>query len=188
MGQPQDDTPASSFNKYTLFCMVEGQSTSRAFSVKVSPSDTTDDLKKLIAAEKIPGLGSRSRELDLYIVTIPDDHFNEKEPIYLKSIQFKRFLRITDTISDVFEDTLPRNTIHIMVEEPRTGNLGDQPRCYFVDPVNCGWGYSLKSSQTTLLSKNRLLRSTTHWSIFRLRLRILRPMIMVMQNPTDHGK
>ncbi|KAF9213982.1 hypothetical protein BGZ59_004537 [Podila verticillata] len=107
--------------------MAEGQSTSRAFSVKVSPSDTTDDLKKLIAAENIPGLGSRSRELDLYIVNIPDDHFNEKEPIHLKSIQFKRFPRITNTVSDVFEDTLPRSTIHIMVERPP-----DRARQYFL--------------------------------------------------------
>ncbi|KAF9968922.1 hypothetical protein BGZ73_009039, partial [Actinomortierella ambigua] len=41
-------------NPLTLFCLVDGESTSNAFSVKIPPSDSVDDLKELIENKKAP--------------------------------------------------------------------------------------------------------------------------------------
>ncbi|KAG0264515.1 hypothetical protein DFQ27_001184 [Actinomortierella ambigua] len=45
-------------NHTTLFCLIDGEATFKAFSIKAPPSGTVDDLKGLIKAKKTP------RELD----------------------------------------------------------------------------------------------------------------------------
>ncbi|KAF9163142.1 hypothetical protein DFQ26_002896 [Actinomortierella ambigua] len=41
-------------NHTTLFCLIDGEATFKAFSIKAPPSGTVDDLKRLIEAKKTP--------------------------------------------------------------------------------------------------------------------------------------
>ena len=41
-------------NCLTLFCLVDGEATSQAFSVEIDHTKTVDGLKKLIKTEKAP--------------------------------------------------------------------------------------------------------------------------------------
>ncbi|KAF8983494.1 hypothetical protein BGZ52_000850 [Haplosporangium bisporale] len=73
-----------------LFCVFEGECAMSTFSVKASYADTVDDLKKLPATEAVA--------------------------VKVQSLDYHRFLRPTELLCEVFEDTVPRNTIHIVVD------------------------------------------------------------------------
>ncbi|KAF9277785.1 hypothetical protein BGZ74_003258 [Mortierella antarctica] len=101
-------------NIITLFCLVEGETTSNAFSVKISSDNTVHDLKKLIKTEKIPEFDDVAPDkLTLWRVVIPST-----DSIPLELIPEKKRLLPTDDISDVFADQPPKKTINIIVERP----------------------------------------------------------------------
>jgi len=114
-------------NRLTLFCLVDGEATSNAFSIKIPSSDTVDELKDLIKI-KNPDTFSRvdAKELTLWRVSILDDDNGEEDfPILLDNISGKdrKKLRATSELSDVFEETPPKKTIHIIVQRPPQGNV-----------------------------------------------------------------
>ncbi|KAG0037058.1 hypothetical protein BGZ82_003231 [Podila clonocystis] len=95
----------SSTEQLLLFGIVDGQSVSMAFSVRVSPEATVDDLKKLIKAAKAPSfVHIPADELKLFSVSIPYDNEQELELIRLKYLVFKRPLRPIDNLREVFGD------------------------------------------------------------------------------------
>ncbi|KAF9312447.1 hypothetical protein BG003_006268 [Podila horticola] len=106
-------------NRLSLFCLVDGEATSNAFSIKIPSNDTIDDLKDLIKA-KIPDTfnGVDAKDLTLWHVSLPVIPANKHKPIAASEIEFKTELDPTDDLNDVFEETPPRKTIHIIVQRP----------------------------------------------------------------------
>ncbi|KAG9067165.1 hypothetical protein KI688_011946 [Linnemannia hyalina] len=106
----------------TLFCLVDGESTLNAFSVEIDPSKTVDGLKDRIRA-KTPDTftGVDAKDLILWKVSIKDDDDGDDDvTIVLDSVpgSEKKKLRATRELSDVFKETPPKKTIHIIVERP----------------------------------------------------------------------
>ncbi|KAF9177171.1 hypothetical protein BGZ50_009045 [Haplosporangium sp. Z 11] len=68
-------------NSFTPLCLVDGEATSNAFSVKIPSNDTVDDLKNLIKAKKTPRFDDiTADELTLWraTVAITDDEEEHK--------------------------------------------------------------------------------------------------------------
>ncbi|KAF9321315.1 hypothetical protein BG003_002496 [Podila horticola] len=85
----------------TLFGIRDGESVSQAFSVKIDPSDTVDDLKKLIKIAKQPDLDHMpADELRLCSVSIPYDPEIAKNKIHLSTLVVKQPLHPIETLSD----------------------------------------------------------------------------------------
>ncbi|KAG0089222.1 hypothetical protein BGZ93_003416 [Podila epicladia] len=106
----------SSTEPLLLFGIVDGQSISSAFSVRISPESTVDDLKKLIKVAKAPSfVHIPADELKLVRVSIPYDE-QELAPIRLQSLVFKRPLRPIDNLREVFGDPVPRDSIHFIID------------------------------------------------------------------------
>ncbi|KAF9948535.1 hypothetical protein BGZ70_002179 [Mortierella alpina] len=106
-------------NKLTLFCLMDGEILSRAFSVKIQPDDTVDDLKKFIKTEQAPAFDDvTANNLTLWKVSlsIPDD---EEEPsIILDALSDKKKLPPTNRLSRLFVEPSLEDTIHINVQRP----------------------------------------------------------------------
>ncbi|KAG0278825.1 hypothetical protein BGZ97_009677, partial [Linnemannia gamsii] len=106
-------------NPLTLFCLVDGEPQSNVFSVKATPTDTVDDLKKLIKAEKTPRFDDvAADELTLWRVSIPVVPANKHKPIVLNEFESATELDPTDDVSDVFPEAPPKKTIHVIVQRP----------------------------------------------------------------------
>ncbi|KAG0033508.1 hypothetical protein BGZ82_006085 [Podila clonocystis] len=104
----------------TLFGIRDGESIYQAFSVKIDPSDTVDDLKKLIKAAKQPELNHMpADELRLCSVSIPYGPEVTKKEIRLSTLVVKQPLIPFETLSDVFGESVPRDTIHFVIEATR---------------------------------------------------------------------
>ncbi|KAF9295177.1 hypothetical protein BGZ74_010945, partial [Mortierella antarctica] len=102
-----------------LFCLVDGEDTSNAFSIRIPSNDAVDDLKSLIKAGQSPIFDDITAEsLTLWRVSIPVVPANKHKPIVLSEIDSSTELGPTDDISDAFGDQLPKNTIHIVIRQP----------------------------------------------------------------------
>ncbi|KAG0013005.1 hypothetical protein BGZ81_001279 [Podila clonocystis] len=103
--------------QFTLFCMFEGECPVSTFSVKASYLDTVDDLKKLVKTAKTPILDSMPADrLKLTAVSVPCEPATETLPVNVELLDYHRFLRPTELLYEVFDDAVPRNTIHIVVD------------------------------------------------------------------------
>ncbi|KAF9924655.1 hypothetical protein BGZ67_009152, partial [Mortierella alpina] len=106
-------------NLLTLFCLVDGEATSNAFSVKVSPNDTVDNLKELIKNKKAPEFDDIATDkLTLWRIAHSVVAANKHQPVLLNVIDSQTELDPTDDISEVFEQQPPKKTIHIIVQRP----------------------------------------------------------------------
>ncbi|KAG0221761.1 hypothetical protein BGW42_007326, partial [Actinomortierella wolfii] len=106
-------------HQLTLFCLVDGEASSNAFSVKVPLTDTVDDLKNLIKTALSPQFDDiAAKDLILWRVNHPVIAANKHNPILLSAIDSPTELDPTDDISDVFTETPPKKTIHIIVQRP----------------------------------------------------------------------
>ncbi|KAF9307077.1 hypothetical protein BGZ74_000081 [Mortierella antarctica] len=115
----------ASTEQLLLFGIVDGQLISSAFSVRVSPESTVDDLKKLIKAAKTPSfVHIPADELRLVRVSIPYDE-QELAPIRLRSLVFKRPLRPIDNLREVFGDPVPRDSIHFIIDTKPLGKISN---------------------------------------------------------------
>ncbi|KAG0014800.1 hypothetical protein BGZ81_000252 [Podila clonocystis] len=107
-------------NRMSLFCLVDGEATSHAFSIKIPSSDTVDDLKKLIKIE-IPDTfnGVDAKDLTLWRVSIPITE-DDEIPILLNDIsdEDKKKLGPATRLSKVFPEDLPDETVLIIVHRP----------------------------------------------------------------------
>ncbi|KAF9095501.1 hypothetical protein BGX27_001265 [Mortierella sp. AM989] len=103
----------------TLFCLVDGEDS--PFPVKIESTESIGGLKKAIKAE-IPDTfnGVDAKDLTLWRVSIPvlEDDDDEELPILLDNVSKadKKKLKATSELSDIFEETLPKKTIHIIVQ------------------------------------------------------------------------
>lgn len=105
-------------NHLTLFCLVDGEANSNAFSIKVPSDDTVDNLRKLIKAE------NAVKNLTIWRVSIPVSDDNDEIPIRLKNIADKDMINLgpVTRVSKVFPEDLPEETVHIIVQRPPPGN------------------------------------------------------------------
>ncbi|KAF9302797.1 hypothetical protein BGZ74_004839 [Mortierella antarctica] len=111
-----------------LFCLVEGEAKSNAFSIEISSDRTVDDLKNLIKAKKKPEFDDIAADkLTLSSVLIPNPRHVDKTPVMLETVMGdKEVLISTDDISDVFADQPPKKTIHIIVQRPSAAPKRDR--------------------------------------------------------------
>jgi Crinkler effector protein N-terminal domain len=104
----------------TLFCLVEGESTANAFTIKIPPTNTIDDLKKLIKKGKSPKFDDIAADkLKLWSVSIPADDANTLKNLVLENNKDNGVQELLpmDDIADVFPAP-PKKYIHIIVERP----------------------------------------------------------------------
>ncbi|KAF8924384.1 hypothetical protein BGZ58_001838, partial [Dissophora ornata] len=103
-----------------LFCLVDGESTSRAFPATIQSVEIIGSLKKLIKAEKTPRFDDiAADELTLWRVSIPITDDDEEVPIMLETLDEKKKLGPATRLSKVFSEDLPEETIHILVQRPQ---------------------------------------------------------------------
>ncbi|KAG9066514.1 hypothetical protein KI688_001742 [Linnemannia hyalina] len=103
----------------TLFCLIDGQSISNAFSVEINPKKTVDGLKKSIRNEKPNEFRDVDPdELTLWRVSIPITDEDDEVPIVLNFFDEKKKLGPATRLSKVFPEDLPEETIHIIVQRP----------------------------------------------------------------------
>jgi hypothetical protein len=118
----------------TVYCLVEGDSTRKAFPVPISSAKTVGELRKLIKAEKTVAFSDiDADELKLWKVSIPDDgnvvilrdNQTVKNQLSATSKLFKVFEKELKEKVDLPEEKadLPEDTIHILVERPPPGNI-----------------------------------------------------------------
>jgi hypothetical protein len=106
-----------------FFCLVDGESTSNAFSVEIDSTKTFDGLKELIKADQSPIFDDiTANSLTLWRISIPVVSANKYKPVVLNEYETATELEPTDDLSDVFEVKPPKKTIHIIVQRPPPGN------------------------------------------------------------------
>ncbi|OAQ25456.1 hypothetical protein K457DRAFT_756615 [Linnemannia elongata AG-77] len=106
-------------NHLNLFCLVDGEGTSNAFSVKIASTDTVDDLKVHIKNKKpVDFEHVDANNLTLWHVSHPVIAANKHQPVLLNAIDSPIELDPTDEVNDVFSETPPKKTIHIIVQRP----------------------------------------------------------------------
>ncbi|KAF9280639.1 hypothetical protein BGZ74_002557, partial [Mortierella antarctica] len=101
----------------TLFCLVDGDKTS--FEIDIDPTKTVARLKDLIKEKKSNDLSDvDADQLTLWKVSIPVAPKNERKEISLADVPSKEELDETDDVSDVFKESPPKKTIHVIVQRP----------------------------------------------------------------------
>ncbi|KAG0213676.1 hypothetical protein BGX28_003830 [Mortierella sp. GBA30] len=104
---------------YRFFCLVNGESSSNAFSIKASSTDNVDDLKCLIKSKKAIQFGDVDAEqLILWSVSIPMTEDEEDSTVSLDALMEKKKLHPASDLSDVPANTPPAKTISIVVQRP----------------------------------------------------------------------
>ncbi|KAF9952558.1 hypothetical protein BGZ70_000572 [Mortierella alpina] len=111
----------------TLFCLVDGETTLKAFPVDISSTGTVGHLKKLIKAEKAPRFDDvAADELTLWQVSIPssDDDDDEEVPVALDKLNEKKKLSPAKLLSRLFVHSPPDETVHIFIQRPPSAAQG----------------------------------------------------------------
>ncbi|KAF9115632.1 hypothetical protein BGX30_006215 [Mortierella sp. GBA39] len=104
-------------NPLTLFCLVDGLPSSRAFEIEVSKIRTIAHLKDLIKAKQTPAFDDITvDQLNLWRVSIPIVEEDDELPILLANVTDKdrKKLGPATRLSKVFPEELPEETIHII--------------------------------------------------------------------------
>ncbi|KAF9081327.1 hypothetical protein BGX27_004970, partial [Mortierella sp. AM989] len=103
-------------SKLTLYCLVDGLSTSYAFHIKIEPTETVADLKKDIHSEK-PVVFSHvdANDLTLWRVSLTND--DGESAIALDALDGKEKLHPRTQLSKLFPSTIDENT-YIIVQPP----------------------------------------------------------------------
>ncbi|KAK3836314.1 MAG: hypothetical protein J3R72DRAFT_493794 [Linnemannia gamsii] len=103
-------------NNLTLFCLVDGQSASKAFLVEPTPKNTVHHLKVLISA--FLRVDVLSIDLTLWRVSIPVIEDDDELPILLSNVaaEDKKKLFPTSRLSKVIPRRPPEDTVHILIQ------------------------------------------------------------------------
>ncbi|OAQ35724.1 hypothetical protein K457DRAFT_27398 [Linnemannia elongata AG-77] len=108
-------------NRLNLFCLVDGESTSNAFPVGIEPTNTIGDLKEFIKVKKTPEFNDIAADkLTLWRVSIPITDDDDEVPLLLNNVtdKDKKKLGPATRLSKVFLDSLPEETINVIVQRP----------------------------------------------------------------------
>ncbi|RIB21300.1 hypothetical protein C2G38_1112978 [Gigaspora rosea] len=97
----------------TLFCLIKGNASTNAFSIKINRDEPISELKKLIKAELHPQFDHVTvKDIKLWKIEIPDDHDSE-----LADPALNDELLATRDVGDYWTAP-PKRHIHIIVESP----------------------------------------------------------------------
>ncbi|KAF9943650.1 hypothetical protein BGZ65_000560, partial [Modicella reniformis] len=114
-------TPLNHHGQPQTVCLVEGESTSRAFEIEVPEATTTvSNLRDEIKIKKSPEFDDiDAYKLNLWKVSVPVTDDNEGQPAQLDTLHAEKLSRPTRKLSSVFSrEDLPEDTIHIVVRRP----------------------------------------------------------------------
>ncbi|KAF9346427.1 hypothetical protein BGX26_002075 [Mortierella sp. AD094] len=101
-------------NQLKLFCLVDGEPTANAFPLSISSTNDIGTLKEHIKTKKSPKFDDiAADELTLWRVSVPVVAATKHSAVLLKSIGDKEELLPTDELSDIFNETPAKKTIHI---------------------------------------------------------------------------
>ncbi|KAF9306987.1 hypothetical protein BGZ74_001108 [Mortierella antarctica] len=102
-------------NHATLFCLVDGESTSNAFTAEIGPTKTVDGLKKTPRFDDVA-----ADELILWRVSIPVAEGNDETPILLDNVTNTNIKTLgpATRLSKVSPEDLPDEMINITVQRP----------------------------------------------------------------------
>ncbi|KAI8595763.1 hypothetical protein EDD21DRAFT_408870 [Dissophora ornata] len=101
-----------------LFCLVDGDTISRAFSVIASSGSTVDQLRDLIKAKQTVALSDvNASELMLWHVSVLITDDGQDFPILQDALNPNK-PRPTSKLSSVFGKHVPEDSIHIIVQRP----------------------------------------------------------------------
>ena len=101
----------------TLFCLVKGNVSENAFSVKISRDEPISELKDAIKAKKQNDFaGIDADRLKLWKVTIPGDQDDQLRNLILQNSD--ELLAIND-IGDYWSTSPSKKHIHVIVKLPR---------------------------------------------------------------------
>ncbi|KAF8933774.1 hypothetical protein BGZ58_006114 [Dissophora ornata] len=104
-----------------LFCLVDGDTISRAFSVIASSGSTVDQLRDLIKAKQTVALSDvNASELMLWHVSVLITDDGQDFPILQDALNPNK-PRPTSKLSSVFGKHVPEDSIHIIVQRPPPG-------------------------------------------------------------------
>lgn len=109
----------------TLWCLVEGESTSSAFPVEIAAAKAVYQLKKVIKKEKSPEFDDiTANKLTLWKVSLPLSPSQSRDRITVESLPkgSANELFPPDILSDIFDNPPPERTVHIIVQYPLPGN------------------------------------------------------------------
>src|SRR6266496_856551 len=102
----------------TLLCLVKGNTTANAFSVKISGDEPISELKDAIKAKKAPEFDNFPADrLKLWKVTIPGDQDDQLRNLILQDSD--ELLAIND-IGDYWPEKPLKKNFHVVVEPPET--------------------------------------------------------------------
>jgi len=103
-----------------IYCLVDGETPSRAFPIRIDSTDSIGDLKELIKVKKTPRFDDiAADELTLWQVSVPVTDDEDEVPIFLGPLKEKKKAFPTKLLSNFFDDP-PKDVIHIMVQKPTT--------------------------------------------------------------------
>lgn len=109
-------------NRLSLFCLVDEEPTSNAFTLSMSATATVGGLKKVVKAEKALDFEDvDANDLAVWRVSIPVTDDDDEVPISLSSFGEKNKLGPATRNSKVFSEDFPEETIHIIVQRPPPG-------------------------------------------------------------------
>jgi Crinkler effector protein N-terminal domain len=102
----------------TLLCLVKGNTTANAFSVKISRDEPISELKDAIKAKKHKTFhGVEADELKLWKKEIPDDQDDLLSNLTLNDGDE---LLATREIGDYWTEKPPKRNIHVIVKPPES--------------------------------------------------------------------
>ncbi|KAG0197232.1 hypothetical protein BGX28_009258 [Mortierella sp. GBA30] len=103
----------------TFFCLVNGETASTAFPIKISSGDTIGDLKELIRTKMAVQFSDiDANQLTLWKISIPIVAEEKHKVISLDCLVSKDELLPSDELPEVFGDNPLKKTIHILVHRP----------------------------------------------------------------------
>ncbi|KAF9322475.1 hypothetical protein BG006_002359 [Podila minutissima] len=122
-------------NILTLFCLVDGEAISKAFSVKIQSVDTVDDLKDLIKAKKTNNLHDvDANELTLWNVSVPTAY--QTRPFLIDTLDKNKLDNPRARLSNLFPESPDENTYIIVQRPPPELDLPSNKKIRITE----GWG------------------------------------------------
>jgi len=100
----------------TLFCLIKGNTSEKAFSVKISRDEPISELKGAIKAKNPQTFANvDTKDIKLWKVTIPGDQDDQLRNL---SLEGNEELSAIKKISKYFPDPPPEEHIHVLVSPP----------------------------------------------------------------------
>ena len=107
----------------TLLCLVKGNTLVNAFPVEIKKDQLVGHLKKVIRKEIDVPENIKAKDLKLWKVEIPGDHF---DPLSNISLQDNDELLAIKEVGDYWSEKPPKRHIHVLVEPPVTTATSDE--------------------------------------------------------------